>query len=41
MQAATGARQLVGALTLGELDTLDVQGLKFPQFHNAAVVCLA
>lgn len=41
LQAATGARQLVGALTLGELDTLDVQGLKFPQFHNAAVVCLA
>lgn len=40
LQAATGATALVGALTLGELDTLDVQGLKFPQFHNAAVVCM-
>ena len=34
------AAGLFGALTLGELDTLDVQGLKFPQFHNAAVVCI-
>ena len=34
------AAGLVGALTLGELDTMDVEGLKFPQFHNAAVVCI-
>lgn len=40
LKTQTKAAGLVGALTLGELDTMEVQGLKFPQFHNAAVVCI-
>lgn len=35
------ASGLNGALTLGELDTVDTQGLLFPRFHNAAIVCIA
>lgn len=35
------ASTLRGALTLGELDTIDAQGLLFPRFHNAAIVCIA
>lgn len=34
------ASMLCGALTLGELDTVDAQGLLFPRFHNAAIVCM-
>ncbi len=34
------ATTLCGALTLGELDTMDTQGLLFPRFHNAAIVCV-
>ena len=40
LQWATGARRLAGALTLGEIDCMATQGLLFPQFHNASVVCL-
>lgn len=40
LKTHTRAAGLVGALTLGELDTMNIQGLKFPQFHNAAVVCI-
>ena len=40
LKTHTRTAGLVGALTLGELDTLDIQGMKFPQFHNAAVVCI-
>lgn len=29
-----------GALTLGELDHVEAEGLLFPRFHNAAIVCL-
>lgn len=36
---ATGRSALFGALTLGEIDT--VEDLNMPRFHNAAVVCLA
>lgn len=40
LQWSTGARRLVGALTLGEIDSMVTQGLLFPQFHNASLVCL-
>lgn len=40
LKTHTKAAGLVGTLTLGELDTMEIQGLKFPQFHNAAVVCI-
>jgi len=48
-QAGDELRQLIdtnrasavhGALTLGELDHIDAQGLLFPRFHNAAIVCV-
>ena len=32
-------KQMCGALSLGEIDTLEELG--FPRFHNAAVVCIA
>ena len=34
-----GCTDLFGALSLGEIDTLE--GIDFPRFHNAAVVCIA
>jgi len=40
LQTETGTRELAGALTLGEVDTANIQGLLFPRFHNAAIVCL-
>lgn len=39
IQQALPNAQICGALSLGEIDTLD--GLDYPRFHNAAVVCLA
>ncbi|WP_412478678.1 FIST signal transduction protein [Azonexus sp. IMCC34839] len=39
LQAATGAHQLIGALTLGEIDSS--HDLHIPRFHNASVVCLS
>ena len=40
LQTETGALELAGALTLGEVDTARIQGLLFPRFHNAAIVCV-
>jgi hypothetical protein len=37
LQAASGAGPLSGALSLGEIATLEEVG--FPQFHNACLVC--
>lgn len=39
LKAATGAPAIAGALTLGEIDS--VEDLDFPRFHNATVVCVA
>ena len=39
LQTATGAQQLIGALTLGEIDSS--HDLHIPRFHNASVVCLS
>ncbi len=39
LQAATGAHQLIGALTLGEIDSS--HDLNIPRFHNASVVCVS
>jgi len=39
IRGGTQATHLYGALSLGEIDTLDV--LDYPRFHNAAVVCIA
>jgi hypothetical protein len=39
IKSATHCSDLFGALTLGEIDTLE--DLSFPRFHNAAVVCMA
>ena len=36
---AMHGKQMCGALSLGEIDTLEELG--FPRFHNAAVVCIA
>lgn len=38
LQHATGAKTLFGALSLGEVDS--VEDLDVPRFHNAALVCL-
>lgn len=38
LKQATGASALHGALTLGEIDTLEDMGI--PRFHNATLVCL-
>jgi len=38
LRAATGAPHLYGALTLGEIDTIEYLGI--PRFHNAALVCV-
>lgn len=38
LQSATGAGTLYGALSLGEINSLEDIG--FPEFHNAALVCL-
>jgi hypothetical protein len=40
LASASRSSCLHGALTLGELDTIDAQGLLFPRFHNAAIVCM-
>lgn len=41
LQLQSGQSALVGALTLGEIDTLDAVGLpRLPRFHNACVVAL-
>jgi len=34
-----GCNGVFGALSLGEIDTLE--GIDYPRFHNAAVVCVA
>jgi len=39
IHSATNHVPMYGALSLGEIDTLDE--LDFPRFHNAAVVCMA
>jgi hypothetical protein len=39
IQSATGHKRMYGALSLGEIDTLD--DFEYPRFHNAAVVCVA
>jgi hypothetical protein len=39
LQAATGARTLAGALSLGEIGATSRQG--YPMFHNATLVCAA
>lgn len=41
LASASRSSGLRGALTLGELDTIDARGLLFPRFHNAAIVCIA
>lgn len=38
LQHTTGAQLLFGALSLGEIDS--VEDLEVPRFHNAAMVCL-
>lgn len=38
LKSATGSSCLFGALTLGEIDSL--KDLRFPRFHNAAMLCL-
>jgi hypothetical protein len=38
LKASTGARPVVGALSLGEIDTQKTLG--FPRFHNATLVCV-
>jgi len=39
LKDATGCSNLFGALTLGEIDTIQEFGI--PRFHNAAIVCVA
>lgn len=39
INGATGHLPMYGALSLGEIDTLD--DFDYPRFHNAAVVCMA
>jgi len=39
LKALSGNVQMFGALSLGEIDSLE--DLRFPRFHNAALVCLA
>lgn len=39
LKDTAGNRHLFGALSLGEIDSLEDLG--FPRFHNAAIVCLA
>jgi len=39
LKEQSGNRHLFGALSLGEIDSLEDLG--FPRFHNAAIVCLA
>ncbi len=39
LKAQTGSSCLFGALSLGEIDSL--KDLRFPRFHNAAMLCLA
>ena len=39
LRARVGGRDLIGALSLGEVGALP--GLGMPEFHNAAVVCMA
>ena len=39
LRGRAGAAQIVGALSLGEIDS--IEDLGFPRFHNAALVCLA
>ena len=38
LKQRSGAREIFGALTLGEIDTDEV--LHLPRFHNAALVCV-
>ena len=40
LREQTATPELVGALTLGEIDTMQVGDLRFARFHNACVVCL-
>jgi len=40
LQAHSAYSQLVGALTLGEIDSTEACSLGFPRFHNAAIVCV-
>ena len=40
LREQTATPELVGALTLGEIDTMQVGNLRFARFHNATVVCL-
>lgn len=39
LRRLTGAAQIAGALSLGEIDS--IEDLGFPRFHNAALVCVA
>lgn len=39
LHRATGTHQLFGALTLGEIDSME--DLHLPRFHNAAMLCMA
>jgi hypothetical protein len=39
LRQVPGCTDLFGALSLGEIDTLE--GIDYPRFHNAAVVCVA
>lgn len=39
LQKAAHNASVYGALSLGEIDTLE--GIEYPRFHNAAVVCIA
>jgi len=39
LKTRSGSSQLFGALSLGEMDSLEE--FNFPRFHNAALVCLA
>lgn len=38
LRQETGSARLLGALSLGEIGTLEAMGM--PEFHNAAIVCL-
>ena len=40
LREQTATPELVGALTLGEIDSMQVGHLRFARFHNATVVCL-